>query len=66
MVTGVYKYDQHLKQMVKISDKSYRNSSGTVVDRPFCEQVMDGYKRLEARGERINGSAAGIKRIWGA
>ena len=30
----------------------------------FSEQVMRGYQRVEAKGGRINGRAAGIKKIW--
>jgi hypothetical protein len=60
----VYRYDTKLKQMVQISEKSYRNSTGHLVDRPMAEQVMEGYKRLEARGERTYGNPAEIKRLW--
>jgi hypothetical protein len=27
--------------------------------------VREGYKRIEQRGQRVHGNAAGIKRIWG-
>jgi hypothetical protein len=59
----VFRYDTKLKQMVQISEKSYRNK-GSVIERPFCEQVMEGYRKVEAAGGRINGRAEGIKRIW--
>lgn len=60
----VYRYDTKLKEMVKISDKSYRNA-GSVMEKPFCEQVMNGYKAIEAKGNTVWGRPAGIKRIWG-
>lgn len=30
----------------------------------FDKQIMQGYQRAEAKGQRINGRAAGIKKIW--
>jgi hypothetical protein len=30
----------------------------------FKEQMMRGYRRVEERGQRIAGTAKGIKRIW--
>lgn len=61
----VYRYDTAAKQMVKISDRSYRSRTGTLMERPFCEQIREGYRKVEAKGQRINGTPTGIKRIWG-
>jgi len=59
----VFKYDTEKKQMVKVSDRSYRRSYSEA-EKPLSQVVMDGYKRVEAMGQLINGKAGNIKRIW--
>lgn len=61
---AVYRYDKETKKLVKISERSFR-SPGSAMERPFHEQVMEGYRKCEEQGMRINGRPAGIKRIWG-
>lgn len=59
-----YIWDSEKHEMVKVSDKVPARRFH-YIDKPLCQQVAEGYKRAEAKGQRINGSAAGIKRIWG-
>ena len=52
-------------QWVKYSDRSYAKPSVEArVNRPFAQQIMDGYKKCEANGQRINGNGSKIKDIW--
>jgi hypothetical protein len=59
-----YVWDEATASLVKISDKVPARSVH-YVEKPLCEQVREGYKRIEQRGQRVHGNAAGIKRIWG-
>lgn len=59
-----YTWDNELGALVKTSDK-VPSRRPSYIDKPLCQQVREGYKRAEARGQRINGSAKGIGRIWG-
>lgn len=59
---AVYKWDQETKQLVKISDRLFRKPTGD--GKSFKQQVLDGYRRIEERGERYYGKAENIKRIW--
>jgi len=58
-----YAWDNETMSLVKISDKVPARIPHYVT-RPLCEQVAEGYKRVEAKGQRINGTARGIKKIW--
>lgn len=58
-----YIWDTETNSMIKVSDKVPARRP-SYIDRPLCEQVAEGYKRAEAKGQRIHGTKAGIKRIW--
>ncbi len=59
-----YLWDEQTKSLVKVSDKVPARRFH-YIEKPLCQQVAEGYKRAEAKGQRINGTSAGIRRIWG-
>lgn len=59
----VQRYDQTTGKWIKVSGVRWRPGASSD-DIPFSQQVMNGYRRAEERGQRINGNAAKIKKIW--
>jgi len=57
-----FKYDPVAKQIVKISERvPLRGADG----RPFAKQILDGYRRQEAKGTlRSSISPSRVKQLW--
>lgn len=59
---ATYRWNKETGKLEKTDRKFYRGSGSSY--KPLREQVLEGYRKAEARGQAINGSAAGINRIW--
>jgi len=62
--TGSYAWDKVARAFVKIADKPPFRGTPSLVGMNFSQKIMEGYRRCEARGDRINGRKAGIQKIW--
>lgn len=65
--TGRYVWDPVAKAMVKVADKvPSRGTVYTSQEKPFAQQIIEGYKNAYQRGVTRHGwKASTIKRVWG-
>lgn len=65
-LTGRYTWDREMGRMVKVSDKVPATNPGSIMEVPFAQQVLQGYKNAAKRGPLRNGwKPETIKRVWG-
>ena len=60
-----YVHDPATRTMVKVCDRVVRAQSWQEEDTPFARKIMNGYRKVEEKGERFYGKPANIKKIWG-
>ena len=58
------RYDPRTRTWYEIPMSMVSRGSLNTDGPSFSQQVMRGYQRVEAKGQRINGRASGIKKIW--
>lgn len=65
-LTGRYVWDRETGKLVKVSDKVPYTNPGSFMERPFAQQVLEGYKQAAQRGPLRNGwKKESINRAWG-
>lgn len=60
------RYDPKTRTWYEIPMSMVSRGSLNTEGPSFAQQIMRGYQRAEAKGQRINGRASGIKKIWSA
>ena len=58
------RYDPKTRTWYEIPMGAVSRGSFNTEGASFAQQIMRGYQRAEAKGQRINGRVSGIKKIW--